>query len=387
MVSLRGVLLVSKEPGTVQTVSDTLRSNGKIALAGVCPDLSDLVAHLQKERTAAVLVDIDPQSAEILKELRQVVERFRDIRFVVLAETLENELLFESMEMGVRYFLLKESVATDLTGVLQRLITAGPLPTSWGGLVTTTLSAGGGCGCTTVAVNLASELGIITSKPSLLVDLDSAYGTVATYLGLDGRYGIADVLTRNNSIDPALISSSVLNYSDGMEVLISPASVDLSRPRPLQYENLPEAMEACKQVYGHTIIDAPRVSMDVAAALAGASAVTLIVFQLQVKDIRLVRAMISALEQRGVPPEAIVPLVNRYRKRNPMISLAEGREALGGMEIEYLSNDYRSALKGVNYGQPLAQAAPRSILRKDLHRLAVRITRMQHPRQEQQEQT
>ena len=387
MVSLRGVLLVSKEPETIQAVSDTLRTNGEIPLVGVCTDLLDLVTHLQKERTAAVLVDIDPQPDEILKELHQVVERFRDIRFVVLAETFRNELLFESMEMGVRYFLLKESIATDLAGILQRLIGAGPLPSSWGGLVTTTLSAGGGCGSTTVAVNLANELGLVTSKPSLLVDMDSAYGTVATYLGLDGRYGIADVLIRNNSIDPALISSSALSYSDGLHVLISPASVDLTMPRPLQYENLPGALEACRQVYGHTIIDAPRVSIDVAAALAKASAITLIVFQLQVKDIRLVRAIVSALEQHGVPTETILPLANRYRKRNPMISLAEGREALGGMAIEYISNDYRSALRGVNYGQPLAQAAPRSSLRKDLRRLAVRISRMQQPRQKTQEQT
>jgi len=52
-----------------------------------------------------------------------------------------------------------------------------------------------------MAVNLANELRLAASEPVLTIDLDTCYGTVSDYLGIEGRYGIADVLSRRKPID------------------------------------------------------------------------------------------------------------------------------------------------------------------------------------------
>ena len=71
------------------------------------------------------------------------------------------------------------------------------------GSAVTILSAGGGCGATTLAVNLAAELGAIdpSSDPPLVVDLDYHYGAVSTYLAVQGDYGVLDLLNRTVSGD------------------------------------------------------------------------------------------------------------------------------------------------------------------------------------------
>lgn len=373
------IALLSKDAETVKTVSSALVASPEIQLNGTYPNLQQLVRHLEKTQVPAALVDIEDNPAEMLPALAPVIARFPKTRFIVLSDGLRNDVVMKAMEIGARYFLLKESVPSTLIDILRRLVIDITLHNGRRGFVTTVLSAGGGCGSTTVAVNLANEIQLQSGEPALLVDLDCAYGAVATHLGIRGRYSIADVLTHNEAIDPALVRSSALAYSEGLHVLISPASVNFENPLNLHLENLPKAIEACKQSYTHTVVDAPRVSMDTAAGLAGESMITIICFQSTVKDVRLVHSIFSALTERGVNASSILPLANRYRKRGSMLSMEEIRQALGDLPIEQAANDYKSAMKGVNYGQPLAEVAPRSLLRKDLRRIVVRIDKIAAP--------
>ena len=52
-----------------------------------------------------------------------------------------------------------------------------------------------------------------------------------------------------------------------------------------------------------------------------------------------------------------------------MVSLDDAAAVLGN-RVERLQNDYKAASAALNFGQPLAEAAPRSYLRRDIVRLA-----------------
>ncbi len=375
MISRSGVLLVTKEPQTETAVACALESNDHFAPEGVCRNLSQLVASLERTTAPGALVDIAPNPTRMLADLDAIITRFVDTRFIVLSQAYQDALVLEAMQIGARHFLLKKSIGSDLVGVLERLILNGSNKRAAKGAAITVLSACGGCGATTVAVNLANELQLTNSQATLLIDLDCCYGAVASFLGLNGQYGLADVLADRGRMDPQLIRSTALVCCEGLHVLLSPASTNLAEPKPLAYQHLGQALELCKRTYGHTVIDAPRVPLDVAATLAAASQATLIVFQLSVRDIRMAQAMISNLTGRGVSADRIVPLVNRYRRRGGMVALEEAQKALGRAPLARIDNDFRSAMRAINYGQPLAEAAPRSSLRRNLRELAVQLSR------------
>jgi pilus assembly protein CpaE len=284
------------------------------------------------------------------------------------------------MQAGVRYVQFKSRIPAELPSVLQRVLVSTPAANARTGAAITVLSAGGGAGCTTLAVNLANELQLTTSEPVLIVDLDYAYGAVASYLELDGQYGIADVLAHNGVIDADLIATTAVRHSDTIRALLSPATSGFGRYGQINESRLAEAVAACKARHRFTILDAPRLSMDGAAALANESEMTLIVLQPVVKDIRVTRNMIQALIDREVPVERIKPILNRYRKRRELISVEEAQKALGGIAPECFSNDYVSAIEGNNYGKLLAASAPRSALRKDVMELASRFSALEEPR-------
>jgi pilus assembly protein CpaE len=368
------MLLLTKEPETERAVS--LASQNDPALMApvtTCQDLRELARRLEERPVPVVLADLGPQPMSFLASLEPLVRRYADTRFVVICREFKSELILEAMQIGARNCVVQSSLATELPAVLKRLVPDSSAVRIGTGKVVTVLAASGGCGATTIAINTASELGEREHSPALLADFDTAYGSLATHLGLQGQYGVVDVLSARGVIDSQLVSSTATVYSDHLQVLLSPASVNFSHPQSASYDKLDQMLAACRQGYRYTVFDAPRVSMDVAGALARSSSLTLIVFELAVVDIRCARSIVTALTDRGVPFDSIVAVANRYRKRNPMLGFEDAQKAIGNIEVLRVSNDYESAMRSLNFGKPLSQVAPRSAMRKDIQSLVETI--------------
>ena len=377
-------MVVTLNDATAEEVSQAISSDELLMPMDRCEKITDLVRLLGRKPTQAVVVDIDPMPAAMLTELTPIVARFSNTCFVILCSEWDERLVLDAMAIGARHFMRKSAIQSELAQVIQRLSSASEKVAPWvQGTVVTILSAGGGCGATTLAVNLANELRLAGNKPVLLIDLDVAYGAIATYLNISGKYGLADVMANGNVVDGDLITSSAVPYTSEFHVLLSPASVNFSGSRNLDYTKLSSVLDACRQVYAFTIIDAPRVAPDVAACLAAASKATLAVLQMSVKDVRVVKEVRDSLLENGIPSEHIALVINRYRKKGTSVSLAEVQRAVSSDNIQLIGNDFRPAARSIDLGEPLAKAAPMSSLRKDVQKLLAEM--ILKPRQDSEE--
>jgi pilus assembly protein CpaE len=364
------ITLMTPDASLASAVSAALHANGHVVAGPPVRDLRDLAPQLGRVPVPVVLVDLDPAPNQVLPQLERIIARFPTTRFVALSSSVGNDLLLEAMQSGVRRVVMKQTMSADLPGVLDRL-TATDQKSGPTGEILTVLSASGGCGATTVAVNLAEEIALKLKQPTLLCDLDCAYGAVASYLGLNPRYGADHVLHYTGDIDAQLIRSTATAYNDRIHVLASPASTNGSEP--LRFERLEHALDSARHAYSVTIIDAPRLAPETTAALVAASTTTLLVLQLTVKDLRTARAMLDALRDRGVDCGTIIPVANRYVKRQ-VISLDEANKALGsGVDVLPVRNDYAPAIQGLNFGQTLSEAGPRSSVRRDIQDLLTKL--------------
>jgi len=374
MTSGSDILLVTREEATANTVKSALNGSGQMTLAGVCQEVSELRSCLSNKKVQAVVLDIDPDPSRLLRELSTILTTYPETYVVVLCSSFTRELALQAMQAGARHFLEKRTIASELSKELQTLIHDGRKKEAVSGsAIVSIFSAGGGCGATTVAINLASELRLPSSRPVLVIDLDGYYGAVSTYLGIKSPYGIADVLARKGLIDEHLIKSSAYAYMEDFHVLASPASIESPRAGSLQYENLPRALEACRHVYGYTIIDAPRMLEPAFTDLAGLSDIILVVFQLTVKDVNFARSMVSSLTKSGIAEEKIVPLANRVKRRGPLVRLEDSKKAVGLESCQAIRGDWRKAMKSINRGRPLTEVARRSGLRSDFLKLAAKV--------------
>ena len=372
MESKQTVLLLTDEASVANAVASALGSSSPFQTNGTYSAIGGLALRLGQSAVPAVLVDIDTDPPRMLAELEPVITRFQTTRFVALSRDTSSAMILRAMSAGVRHYLPKDTIAADLLNVLKRLAPpAQPVRTL--GSMFTVLSASGGCGATTLAVNLADQLRLLSGGPALIVDFDLIYGGVGAYLGLQGPFSLADVTAKSGPVDPELVRSTAMTYGENLHALISPATANFYDPPPVELTNLHAVLDGCRQASPFTVIDAPRMGLELAASMAGLSLATLVVFQLAVKDVRIAQGMILALTERGVSSSRIVPVVNRYQKRQPMVRLEDAQRALPDVKLWLVRNDYPSAIRCLNYGQPVAQSAPRSALHHDLRELAAHL--------------
>jgi len=369
MESQQTVLLLTDEAATANAIATALGAGSGFQTNGTFSGLQGLALRLGQSPTPAVLVDIDADPQRMLSELEPLIARHPQTRFVVFSRDTSSALILRAMAAGVRHYMPKEAIAAELLGVLRRLAPA-PAPVQTLGSLITVLGASGGCGATTLSVNLADQLQRLAQTSALIVDFDLVLGGVGTYLGLQGSFSLADVAAKSGRIDPDLVRSTAMNYSEHLHVLISPASANFFNPALVELANLHAVLDACRGAGEFTVVDAPRVGLEVAAALAGASLATLVMFQLNVKDIRTAQNLMLALSERGVSASRLLPVINRYQKRHSVVHLEDAQRAMPGVKLWLVRNDFHSAIQSLNYGQPVAQSAPRSALHRDLRQLA-----------------
>ncbi len=370
MKSQDEVIVLAASRSVAGAVAKALEEDNRLTVTDHFTELSEVASHLSQRPASAVVVDVDPEPLEMLNNLGPVVRRFSGTCFVALSKDWDERVVLEAMEVGVRHLMRKESVGEELSSVLRRLLPRlAPSEVSEGSVVTV-LSAGGGCGATTIAVNMANELRLSEGETVLLVDMDISYGAVTAFLNLSGTYGLADVLGQAGPVDVDLVRSSATPCAGGMDVLLSPVAINFASPPEVDYTGLGDILTTFRQAYVYTIIDAPRLASDAAVTLAQASKRVLVVMQLTVKDVRIGQQICSLLTDRGIPADRIVPVVSRYSKKDSSIGLNELKRAIGCNDISLVSNDFPHAIRSIDMGEPLALTAARSTLRKDIQKLA-----------------
>jgi pilus assembly protein CpaE len=363
---MHAVALLTTSPETRRLVESALKNGSPASPLTCCGDLRELAASLRREAMPVAIVDIDPQPRETLRHVALVIDNFPQTKFILVSNEFHSELLVESMQAGARLLLAKSAIASDAAKMVDRLVGASSAAR---GLAVAVLSCGGGCGATTIAVNLANEFGVESGKAALLVDLDGAYGGAGSYLGLSSSYRASDVLGGDRQIDGQLIRSTAVAYSDHLDVMLSP-SHGFFQPVEYSPQRLPRAVEACRGVYSRCVIDAPRIPAAACEALAEACSAVMIVFQMTVKDLRCAKALLSVLRQHNVPETRVHLLGSRIRRHKWAVPVEDAVAALEGRQITPIASDYIAAVASLNLGKPLADAAPRSPLRKDIAELA-----------------
>lgn len=358
-------------------MADAVKSGSLRMATTVCRTVLEIRSHLSKAGTGKkrliAIIDIDDSRQQVLYELGKTVATHQGMLFVVISREFNETLVLQAMQAGARHFLRKSAIPTDLDAVLSRLLLTESQVAAGLGEVITVFSCSGGCGATTVAVNLAVELRLASERPVLVVDLDSYYGSVGQHLGVQGSYGIAHVLNREGPIDRHLIESSVVRFAEGFDVLLSPAAAEADRDQPMRYDYLAKVLDACRESYGHVIVDSPRLPREVVMGLAAASRGVIVVLRPTVRDTAFAKSMIAFLADSGLTSDRILVLANQVARKGGLLSPAEVHKALGVERLFTVRSNPRKAVRSINRGQPLAHFARWAGMRRDLRRVANQV--------------
>jgi pilus assembly protein CpaE len=181
----------------------------------------------------------------------------------------------------------------------------------------------GGCGATTLAVNLADDLAFRRKHSVLLVELSLQMGVLATYLDLTPKFDIQDVLAHKDGIVPA------------------------AAPAAEQVRRLLECARTLSEVL---LLDVPCTLDDrYFETLTGADDVLLVAEQ----KIPSIRNLQMILETVGGDPAHRITVVNRYDPRMTGFTTKDLQKLLKSPPMFTVVDDRASVEAAVNHGRPI----------------------------------
>ena len=222
------------------------------------------------------------------------------------------------------------------------------------GQIVTVFAAKGGCGKTTVAVNLGLALARQGVGRVCVVDLDLAFGDVAISVQLDPLRTIVDALPMAGHLDESGAASLLTRYQPGLDMLLAPVT-------PGEAEKIPprlvgELLSVLRGMYDFVVVDTPaQLSEHVLTSMDVSSQLVLLTTP-DVPALKNLRVAMDMLDMLSYPRQIRSVVVNRADSKVGL-SLDHVRKVTR-CEIAAQIPSSRAVPISVNKGVPIVLDSP-----------------------------
>ncbi|MEX3316889.1 CpaE family protein [Sulfitobacter sp. PS-8MA] len=316
----------------------------------------------------------------------------RDISVILIAEDVTPAALHSLLRQGADEFVPYPLPEGELAQAIIRLrdgsSAAAPEPAEASG---PQLKAGaqkdgalivvhglaGGTGATTLAVNLAWELSMADKKnpPSVcLLDLDLQYGSVATYLDLQRREAVYEMLSDTESMDEEIFGQALQTFGDKLQVLTAPSEMlplDL-----ITNEDVERILSmACNQ-FDYVIVDMPSTLVQWSETVLTHAHIYFATLELDMRSAQNALRFKRALQSEELPVEKLRYVMNRAPKFTDLSGKSRVKRMAESLSISIdlqLPDGGKPVTQANDHGQPLASSAAKSPLRREIAKLASSI--------------
>ena len=221
------------------------------------------------------------------------------------------------------------------------------------GQIVTVFAAKGGCGKTTLAINLGVALSGHASRVCI-VDLDLAFGDVAISVQLDPVRTVVDALPMAGHLDVTGATSLLTQYGPGLEMLLAPVTPGDAEKVPPRL--IGELLAVLRTMFDFIVVDTPaQFSEHVLTAMDVSSQIVLLTTP-DVPALKNLRVTLDMLDLLSYPRQIRSVVVNRS-------------DSKVGLSLEHVERVVRSPISAhipssravpisINKGTPITVDAP-----------------------------
>lgn len=237
----------------------------------------------------------------------------------------------------------------------------------------TVLGASEGCGASTVALNLASEIGLLRHTPCILAEESFSFGRLAHYLDIQPKLTIADLLNNVELLDVERVRGSLTNVEENLQVLVG-SYESISPVKPAR-EDVLKLFGFVRQLTDVVVVDGRYTYDDVAFDFVTQSQQIVLVAKPTVPSIHNLMTLLTHLAQRECLAQQFI-VINQFDSKTETFSPRRLCELLSLPKIFTVAADTDGMSLADNLGQTLRKAAPHSHAVGDLTRLAKAVLGM-----------
>jgi Flp pilus assembly CpaE family ATPase len=228
----------------------------------------------------------------------------------------------------------------------------------------------GGCGATSLTINLAYEMMYLDKVCSIAAELACQRGMLATYLNVEPQYVISDLLTADAKLDMHMVEKALTRVADNFHIL-SGAHHTIT-PMDVQARDVHRLLDYLRRLAQVLVLDVPCTNDELFLQTLNAADQIVLVSEPNPPALRALHLVLELLGRGdGMPEDATVHVVlNRYDARNTDLELKKIQELLRLPRVHTVANDYTAVRGALNSGVVLRAKAPRSRALADVDKLA-----------------
>lgn len=304
------------------------------------------------------------QEERTLAALRLVRAAVGTGHVLLVGPATDPKLILRGMQAGADLFLDAADLGPELDAALTRLTARRGEPAGPGRLVAV-LAAAGGCGASTVAVNLAAVIARARGRCNL-IDLNPRKADLGPLLDLKPTYTVSDLCRNADRLDRTLYEKLLTPHPSGIELLAAPRQFeDVVALSPAA---VAAAVRLARDVFADVVVDLEDCFHAEQVAVLEQASTVFLVCRLDFTAVRNTRRVLDHLAARGVPRDRVEVVVNAAGQANEL-PVAEAEVALGVTIARFIPHDPETVGWANNTGVPAALKAPESAVVQGIARL------------------
>jgi pilus assembly protein CpaE len=284
---------------------------------------------------------------------------------LALGPARDTKLVLQALRAGATDYVDEAEVETDLRAALSR-VRAGLQTQGKPGRLVALLAPSGGCGSSTLAVNVATVIAG-EHKSALLIDMKRAAGDLADLLDLKPTHTLADLCQNAARMDRVMFEGTLVRHASGVQLLAPPRTfLDMPHVTP---EGVRQALLVGRTIFPYVIVDLECSFREEEAEVLRQADVILLVLRLDFTCLRSTRHALEYLKGLGVDLARVRLVANRHGQPKE-VPAAEAEQALGLKIFHRVPEDATTVNRANNNGVPLVLESPRAKVSRSVTALA-----------------
>jgi pilus assembly protein CpaE len=365
--------IVSDDDRITGTVRDVLLRGGHDCPAASVYPVAVAVDRLSQARPELVLVCLSPnpeRALAVLSQLRHLVA----VPVLAIGPAHDPQLILRTLRTGATDFIEEGDLAPELAAALGRLRNDQGVS---GELARTIvlLAPSGGCGSSTLAVNIATVLAKEHHK-ALLVDLKLHTGDLAALLDLKPTHTLADLCRNAEIMDRSMFERSLVAHASGVQLLAPPRN--LADVRQVTTDTIGRVLNLGRSLFPYVVVDLDHSFHEEQEQVLKQANLILLVVRLDFTCLRNTQRTIDYLTgQLGISRDRIQLVANRYGQACE-VPAAKAEEALGIKIMYFIPDDPKTVNWANNNGVPMVLESPSAKVSKSVAALAHSVNGRPH---------
>lgn len=367
-------VIVDKNPTTNEVLKQYIEDNKKITKITQFLDLKKAYDFICQEKPKLILIDMEYGEDAVFNLTNKIYENDNECKIVISGSRCSGATIIKARKVGAKDIIKKPFIKKDLEAVITKMVNQINFEDETKKLkVVTVFSTKGGIGKTTIATNLAAEIANITKERTVIVDFNSRFGDVSTFVNTESNYGINYFIEHKEHLNKDFLLANLPRYKK-TNLYIMADLFFLDENTGIDLEDVQDIIDALKATFSYIVVDMnPNISLNSTKIFDNSDDI-LVPIVANMPNLRNCQRTLSFLKKMGYEDENIKLILNRYMKKDE-IKADSVKRTLQKEVYAKISNDYYSVINAINRGIIVSEADNNTAFSKDIQNLAYMLVK------------